>query len=48
MNAAILTSLHNLAFYFNLMKGIREAIKQRQLARFSNDFLARFNADVEE
>ena len=44
MNAAILMSLHNLAFYFKLMQGIREAILEKRLARFSAEFLARWNA----
>jgi queuine tRNA-ribosyltransferase len=45
MNAAILISLHNLAFYFNLMQGIREAIKARNLAAFSAAFLARWKSN---
>ena len=40
MNAAILTSLHNVAFYLNLMQRIREAISAQRLAAFSQDFLA--------
>ena len=44
MNAAILISLHNLAFYFNLMKDIREAIKGARLAAFNAQFLARWNS----
>ena len=47
MNAAILTSLHNLAFYFNLMREIREAIKGGRLAAYSAEFLARWNASEE-
>ena len=44
LNAAILISLHNLAFYFNLMKEIREAIRERRLAVYSAGFLGRWNA----
>lgn len=44
LNAAILLSLHNLAFYLNLMKDIREAIKGQRLAAFTGEFLARWNA----
>ncbi|HEY3319687.1 MAG TPA: tRNA guanosine(34) transglycosylase Tgt [Planctomycetota bacterium] len=44
MNAAILTSLHNLAFYFNLMHGIREAIKAGKLADYSARFLSAWNS----
>ncbi|HLX63554.1 MAG TPA: tRNA guanosine(34) transglycosylase Tgt [Planctomycetota bacterium] len=44
MNAAILTSLHNLAFYLNLMKEIRDAIKSARLSEYSKDFLARWNS----
>ena len=47
LNAAILVSLHNLAFYFNLMKGIREAIQGQRLARFSAEFLARWNSGTD-
>lgn len=44
MNAAILISLHNLAFYFRLMGGIRKAIRERRLAQFSGGFLSRWRA----
>ncbi|HYG74893.1 MAG TPA: tRNA guanosine(34) transglycosylase Tgt [Planctomycetota bacterium] len=44
MNAAILTSLHNLAFYFHLMQGIREAIKNKALAAFTASFMAQWNS----
>jgi queuine tRNA-ribosyltransferase len=40
MNAAILISLHNLAFYFKLMLGIREAIKGGRFSAFRAEFLA--------
>lgn len=48
LNAAILLSLHNLAFYLNLMKDIREAIKGRRLAAFTREFLARWSAGSAE
>jgi len=50
MNAAILISLHNLAFYFRLMQGIREAIGQSRFERFRAEFLAAWEsgAGVEE
>lgn len=48
MNAAILTSLHNLAFYFKLMKDIREAIAEQRLASFSIQFLSRWNEGAED
>ena len=44
MNAAILTSLHNLAFYLNLMKEIRDAIKAARLDEYSKEFLTRWNS----
>ncbi len=47
LNAAILVSLHNLAFYFNLMKGIREAIREQRFSQYSSDFMARWNAASE-
>lgn len=42
MNAGILTSLHNVAYYLNLMKGIREAIEAGRLDAFSREVLERF------
>ncbi len=45
MNAAILTSLHNLAFYFNLMREIREAIKAGELAAYSHRVTAMMNEE---
>lgn len=48
MNAAILISLHNLAFYFTLMQGIREAIKAGRLAQFRDEFLSRWKAAPED
>ena len=44
MNAAILISLHNLAFYLNLMKEIREAIVLKRFETYSKDFLTRWNS----
>lgn len=40
MNAAILISLHNLAFYFTLMEEIRKAIVERRFDQFRAGFLA--------
>jgi queuine tRNA-ribosyltransferase len=48
MNAAILTSLHNLAFYFKLMHDIREAIKGRRLKALRSDFMSRWQQGLEE
>lgn len=47
MNAAILISLHNLAFYLNLMREIREAIKNARFESFSKEFLDRMNSGDE-
>ncbi|MEI6236789.1 MAG: tRNA guanosine(34) transglycosylase Tgt [Planctomycetota bacterium] len=44
MNAAILISLHNLAFYLNLMKEIRGAIQNARFEAYSKEFLARWNS----
>ena len=44
MNAAILTSLHNLAFYLNLMQEIRDAIQTGRLESYSKEFLTRWNS----
>ncbi|HYF50767.1 MAG TPA: tRNA guanosine(34) transglycosylase Tgt [Planctomycetota bacterium] len=44
MNAAILMSLHNVAFYLQLMQDIRKAIEEGRLAAFSGEFLARFQS----
>lgn len=44
MNAAILTSLHNVSFYLNLLKGAREAIRQGRFKEFREDFLGRYGA----
>jgi queuine tRNA-ribosyltransferase len=48
MNAAILMSLHNLAFYLGLMRGIREAIQADRLAQYRTEFLATWNAGDED
>ena len=48
MNAAILISLHNLAFYFTLMQGIREAIKAGRLGQYRDEFLSRWKATPED
>ena len=50
MNAAILISLHNLAFYLDLMREIREAIREQRLEAYSRDFMARWDSgdEVEE
>jgi queuine tRNA-ribosyltransferase len=45
MNAAILVSLHNLAFYFKLMKEIREAIRAQRLEECRKEFLAHWVED---
>jgi queuine tRNA-ribosyltransferase len=42
MNAAILISLHNLAFYLNLMKEIRAAIAGKTFEAYSKAFLDRW------
>ncbi len=48
MCASILTSLHNLAFYYRLMEDIRAAIKAQRLAAFTTEFLARWNSGAEK
>ncbi len=42
MLGAILLTWHNLAFYQNLMRGLREAIAAGRLADFSTDFLRKY------
>ena len=42
MNAAILSSLHNVAFYLTLMQGIREAIQAGRFEAFRKGFLERY------
>jgi len=41
-----LVSYHNLYFYINLMKEIREAIKEDQFEEFKNDFLSTYNSEL--
>lgn len=53
MNAAILLSLHNLAFYLNLMQEIRVAIREQRFDAYSKAFLSRWDegdegAEIEE
>ncbi|MBI3828346.1 MAG: tRNA-guanine transglycosylase [Planctomycetes bacterium] len=42
MNAAILASLHNVAFYLNLMQGARRAIREGRFEAHRKEFLARY------
>jgi queuine tRNA-ribosyltransferase len=46
MNAAILASLHNVAFYLNLMQGIREAIRAGRFEDFRTGFLEHYQSDA--
>ena len=39
MNAAILISHHNLAFYLDTMRRVRQSIKSGEFAQFKSDFL---------
>jgi queuine tRNA-ribosyltransferase len=39
MNAAIMISHHNLAFFLDTMKRVRQSIKSGQFARFRSEFL---------
>jgi queuine tRNA-ribosyltransferase len=48
MNAAILISLHNLAFYFTLMEEIRKAIVEKRFDQFRADFLAAWESATGE
>ncbi|MFH0938100.1 MAG: tRNA guanosine(34) transglycosylase Tgt [Planctomycetota bacterium] len=48
MNAAILISLHNLAFYFQLMRDIRDAIIAGRLTSLRADCLSRWQAGAKE
>lgn len=41
-----LVTYHNLSFYINLMKDIREAIANNQYADFENDFLRKYNSPL--
>lgn len=42
-----LVSLHNVHFYLQLMRGIREAIQQDRFVEFKKEFLARYNQSSE-
>lgn len=42
MNAAILIALHNLAFYLNLMKEIRESIREKRFDAYAKEFMDRW------
>ena len=46
MNAAILASLHNVAFYLKLMQDVREAIREDRFEVFSRQFLDRYGDDA--
>jgi len=48
-NSYILNSIHNLFFYINLMKMIRESIKKGEFEKFAKDFLNKYEyEDIEE
>ena len=47
MNAAILLSLHNVAFYLNLMREIRAALRESRWEAFRRDFTARYQSGGE-
>ena len=47
MLAAVLLSWHNVAFYQQLMSGLRLAIEQGTAHTFARDFLSRYSADRE-
>jgi len=38
----VLATFHNLAFIQNLVRSIREAVRQGEFARFKQGFLARY------
>jgi len=40
---SILTSIHNVHFYLDLMRRIREAIEQKRFVAFRDEFLALYN-----
>jgi len=42
IEAAVLATFHNLAFIQNLVRSIREAVRQGEFARFKQGFLARY------
>jgi queuine tRNA-ribosyltransferase len=41
-----LTTYHNLSFYWNLMRGIRESIREGRLPEFRAEFMGRYNRDA--
>ncbi len=43
-----LLAYHNLYFYFNLMRRIREAIKENRYAEFQSQFLKLYNSELYE
>jgi queuine tRNA-ribosyltransferase len=43
INSAILNTIHNLYFYNNLMKRIREAIKSGKLQEFKEEFFSKYS-----
>ena len=45
MTAAILATQHNVHFYLDIMRQIREAIEFGNLANFASDMHARYAAD---
>jgi queuine tRNA-ribosyltransferase len=45
INAAVLTTYHNLFFIRKLIESIRVAIRNRDFSRFKREFLARYSAD---
>jgi queuine tRNA-ribosyltransferase len=46
MNAAILASLHNVAFYLKLMKDVRKAIQEGCFGEFSRRFLDQYGDEA--
>ncbi|MCH7989070.1 MAG: tRNA-guanine transglycosylase, partial [Planctomycetes bacterium] len=46
MLGPILLSLHNLAYYQNLMRELRKAIQKNRVAEFRSVYLARLEASV--
>ncbi|HYW84893.1 MAG TPA: tRNA-guanine transglycosylase, partial [Spirochaetia bacterium] len=47
IEAAVLATFHNLAFIQNLVRSIREAVRQGEFARFKQGFLARYTGGGE-
>jgi queuine tRNA-ribosyltransferase len=46
--AAILATQHNLYFLQDLMRSIREAIRENQFARFKREFLQRYESGIDK